>query len=509
MSKNQIFRACTIFSSGIGAASLSLWAARASFAGIDPQVAFASTSTIVVGLAALAGAGCAHAYFAGGDDRTVYFEKAIRTDTITGLLSRIGFENALDELREKNNGSKSLDRFYVISMDFDELKSINNTYGTETGNAVLKVLAERLSSLVGNAGPLARTNGSEFVVALKIGHDKRELQAAVEAMLSVLSKPVRIGTVSYPVYANGGIAELNSANGSFEKVLRHANLARTNAKESGRGAYTIYHPEMSHQASYNRWLESELSYAMQRDEFSLAYQPQFDLNKGKLTGYEALLRWTHREKGAISPADFVSVAENCGLIQEIGTWVLRRACFDAAALRTDLKMAINVSTVQLEHPKFIQTLSSILAETGLPPQRLELEITENILIKDHIRMRRLFKELNGMGVAVAIDDFGTGYSNLTNLSELCFDKIKIDKSFVDRLDDGKNQHAMIATIINLAHSLGACVIAEGIENEVQATLLKAAGCNLVQGYYFGKPLAFAEAQALSMSSSTPQPLQAA
>ena len=497
MSKNLFFRACTVFSSGFGAASLALWSTRMSFSGIDPQIAFASTGSIIAGLAALAGAGCAHAYFAGGDEKTLHFEKALRTDVVTGLLSRTGLELALKELVDKSEKSKSLDHYYVISMDFDELKLINNVYGTETGNAVLKILANRLSSLVGDAGPLARTNGSEYVVALKVGHDKLELQAAVEALLSALSKPVRIGTISYPVYANGGIAELNTGSGSsFEKVLRHANLARTNAKESGRGSYTIYHPEMSHQASYNQWLESELSYALQREEFRLVYQPQYDLNNGALKGYEALLRWTHHEKGAISPADFISVAENCGLILEIGTWVLRRACLDAVQLQPDLRMAVNVSTVQLEHPKFIETLNAILTETGLPASRLELEITENILIKDHMRMRRLFKKLNQMEVAIAIDDFGTGYSNLTNLSELCFDKIKIDKSFIDRLDQSKERNLMIATIVNLGHSLGARVIAEGIENEAQAILLKAAGCNLVQGYHFGKPLAFEEVLAL-------------
>jgi diguanylate cyclase (GGDEF)-like protein len=502
MSKKLFFRTCTVFSSGVGAASLAFWAARSSFYNIDPQAMFASTGTVVTGLAALAGAGCAHAYFAGGDEQASHFDKALRTDNVTGLLSRFGLEKAVKELIKKADTGKSLDCFYLISMDFDELKLINNVYGTEAGNAVLKVLADRLSSIVGDAGPLARTNGSEFVIALKVGHDKRELQAAVEALLDALSKPVRINTTSYPVYASGGIAELKAGDGTLEKVLRHANLARANAKQSGRGSYTIYHPEMSHQASYNQWLESELSYALQRDEFRLAYQPQYDLNSGALTGYEALLRWTHREKGAISPADFISVAENCGLIQEIGTWVLRRACFDATHLQPDVKMAVNVSTVQLENPKFIDTLKSILIESGLPATRLELEITENNLIKDHIRMRRLFKELNQMGVAIAIDDFGTGYSNLTNLSELCFDKIKIDKSFVDRLDQNKNKNLMITTIINLGHSLGARVIAEGIENEAQANLLKDAGCNLVQGYYFGKPLSFSEAETLKTNPLT-------
>lgn len=483
--KRQFFRASTIFSSGFGATSLAIWA-TAYFT--NESILATTSGSIIAGLAALAGAGCAHAYFAGSDDTSVEFENVLNTDPVTGVLSRTGLERILPTLVGNIEDKNNIDRVFVISMDFDELRDINDVYGAETGNAVLSVIAGRLQKLVGDAGPLARTNGSEFVVALKSSFDERELRAAVLALIEAMSKPVRIGSVSYPVYANGGVVEVHQRSVRIEKLLRRANLARSHAKRSGRGSYAIYHPEMSHLATYRQWVESEFSYAMQRDEFSIHYQPQINVVTGKAEGYEALVRWMHRDKGAISPDEFISVAESCGFIQQLGTWVLRRACFDALKLPAYCKVSINVSTPQLEEADFLNTLGVILAETGVDPARIELEVTESLLIRDHLRMRRLLRSIREMGLSIAIDDFGTGYSNLTNLSELEFDKIKIDKSFIERLTPSQNSSAMISTIINLARSMDAKVVAEGIETEEQSIVLRAAGCNIMQGYYYGRPV---------------------
>lgn len=485
--KNSFYRASTIFSSGFGSASLSMWAMRNFATDFSDGQLLSVTGSIVAGMAALAGAGCAHAYFVGGDDKVKDYEAAIRMDPITGVLSRAGLENEIPKLLERNKKNNALGRVSLISVDFDELKDINEAYGQETGNAVLNVIAKRLEELVGSAGIFGRTNGSEFIIALQSGPDNRELRAAAAAIMERLSRPIKIGAVNCPVYAIGGVIEAYPKNTEFEKVVRNANLARNIAKKSARGCYAIYHPEMRHQAEYRQWLETELAYAMQRNEFALHYQPQVHAPTGNIVGYEALVRWNHRDKGAISPDEFIAVAESCGLIQQLGTWVLRRACFDAVKLPSNIKMSVNVSTVQMDQLDFLETLRTALAESGLPASRLELEVTESVLIRDHARMRKMFSAIHDLGVAIAIDDFGTGYSNLTNLSELTFDKIKIDKSFVDQL--GSNSGHMIATIVNLAHSFDAAVIAEGIETTDQVEVLTAAGCQLMQGYLYGRPAA--------------------
>ncbi len=491
--KTKFYRASTIFSSGFGAASLSLWSANYFIHDAGEGQLLSVTGSLIAGLAALAGAGCAHAYFAGGDDRSADYEEVLRKDAVTGLLSRNGLEQVLPTMLDGIDDIKSMQRVFLICMDFDELRDINDVYGAEIGNAVLKVLAKRLSDLVGDTGPLVRTNGSEFVVGLRTGRDDRELRAAVVALMDTLSKPVRIGAVTYPVYANGGVVQVHKSDTPIDKLLRQANLARSCAKKSGRGSYAIYHPEMSHSATYRQWIETELSYAIQRNEFSLHYQPQYQMPSGKIVGFEALLRWEHRDKGAISPDEFISVAESCGFIQQLGTWVLRRACFDANKFSPDTVVSVNVSTAQIEEDDFIDTLQSVLSETGLPPSRLELEVTESVLIRDHARMRRIFNEIKSLGVSIAIDDFGTGYSNLTNLSELAFDKIKIDKSFIQKLGPaGKlsqtgDSGSMVSTIINLAQTLGASTVAEGIETEEQSEILQREGCAIMQGFFFGRP----------------------
>ena len=480
------YRLSTIFASGFGAASLSLWSIHNSVSGMIDAQSLTITSSIICGIAALAGAGCAQAYFATGGDHSEAIDKLRHCDSITGVLSRCGMEDALPNFFSAKNKKAYSERVFLISMDFDELREINDVYGTENGNQVIKIIADRLSALVGDSGPLARTNGSEFLLALKAGHD-RELRAAIVAVIDTISKPVRIGAIAYPIYANAGAVEILNGNEQLEKIVRKANLARNNAKKSGRGFYTIYHSEMSQQARYRQWLETELIYAIERGEINIAYQPQVYSPTGKTIGYEALARWTHHEKGAISPDEFIAVAEGCGYIHTLGEWVLRQACMDAMQLPVHTIMSVNVSTYQLENVDFINTLKSILNETGLSASRLEIEVTESVLIKDHEHMKYVFQTLRDIGVAIAIDDFGTGYSNMTNLSELTFDKIKIDKSFIDRIGESKKLEQLVLTMVNLAHSFDAKVVAEGIEQKEQAIFLNAAGCAIMQGYLYGRP----------------------
>ncbi len=483
--RTRSFRALTIFASGIGAALLALWAMDVT--GLNPGVGADGTviGSIVLGLATLAGAGSAHAYFVGSDDTTDIYESLLSSDPITGLLSRRGFAEAVSQQMKTDSSHQ---RSFLISLDFDSLRDFNDVYGVETGDALLRVFAERLKRIVGEAGLIARTSGGEFAVVLRSAHDERELRAAVDALLGVMSLPVRIDQTSHSVYWNAGVAEIRHQNASIERLLRNANLARATARTASRGTWSIYHPEMSQVAAYRNWIEAELYGALQREELHLHYQPKVSASTGAVLGYEALLRWNHYEKGIIPPTEFIPVAEHCGLIHQIGDFVLRQVCEDLATLPDHITVSANVSPAQFRADEFVPNLTRMMTALQADPHRLEIEVTESLLIRDQAAMRGVLNKLQQSGISLAIDDFGTGYSNLSNLTELTFHTLKIDKSFVDRLTDHDSAApAMIASIVNMARSLGADVVAEGVETEEQATLLKAAGCMTMQGYLFGRP----------------------
>lgn len=487
--RNRIVRAATLFSSGIGAAMLALWAMD--MAGMTPgsyQEA-ATFGAIVLGLASLAGAGSAHAYFAGGDDTSQAYEAILNTDPVTSLLSRQGLGNALDAYLGKAGMPSRMNRRFLISLDFDTLRDFNEAYGVDTGDSLLRVFGERLRRVVGEGGLIARTSGGEFTVVVGVNHDDRELRAAVDALLGVLSLPVRIGKSPHSVYWNAGVAELHQTKLSLERILRHANLARSTSRAAGRGTWSIYHPEMSQIAAYRHWIEAELHGALLRDELTLHYQPKVLAATGETLGYEALLRWSHHQKGSIPPSEFIPVAEQCGLIQQIGNFVLRKACEDLAQLPEHITVSVNVSPAQFNRDGFVANLGRLLAETETRPDRLEIEVTETLLIRDLAEVRSAINSLRQIGISLAIDDFGTGYSNLSTLSELQFNTLKIDKSFVDRLrESDPSASAMVASIVGMAHSINAEVVAEGVETREQMMLLKAAGCTVMQGYLFGKPM---------------------
>jgi EAL domain-containing protein (putative c-di-GMP-specific phosphodiesterase class I) len=240
-------------------------------------------------------------------------------------------------------------------------------------------------------------------------------------------------------------------------------------------------------AQYRQWIESELRPAFERGEFDLHYQPQFDLGTNRIVGYEALIRWRHPERGMIPPGEFIPVAEETGMIIEIGDWVLRKVCTDCQRLPDDCFVAVNISPVQFIARDFTEKVRQILAETGFPARRLEIEVTETAMMQDKDRAAIILDEITAMGISIAVDDFGTGYSNLSYLVDFRFNKLKIDRSFVSRLDRDASTGAVVSTIVGLSRALGVHTIAEGVETEDQATLLKAAGCDVVQGYFYGRP----------------------
>lgn len=490
--RTRIFRALTVFASGMGAAMLALWAMD--FVGLNLSNYRDATvfGAVVLGLASLAGAGTAHAYFAGGDDTSQAYEAILATDTVTNLLSRKGLADQIADYAWAKGGPSRFNRVFLISLNFDALRDFNEIYGMETGDSLLCVFGERLNRIVGETGLLARTSGGEFVVVLRGSHDQRELRAAVEALLGVLSLPVRVGKASHSVFWNAGVSELHRQECSLERVLRHANLARSNSRAAGRGTWSIYHPEMSQIAAYRHWIEAELHGALQRQELVLHYQPKVSARSGATVGYEALLRWNHAEKGTIPPAEFIPVAEQCGMIQQIGDFVLRQVCEDLATLPDHITVSANVSPAQFNRDGFVRDLQRLIVETDTTPERLEIEVTETLLIRKHTEVRRILNGLREIGIWLAIDDFGTGYSNLSTLSELKFHTLKIDKSFVDRLaDNDGSASAMVASIVGMARSIDASTVAEGVETETQKTLLMAAGCDIMQGYLFGRPMPLA------------------
>jgi diguanylate cyclase (GGDEF)-like protein len=483
------FRLVTIITSGFGAAALAFIAMMLFGSNTTGPLDFTAIGGAIAALSAFAGAGSAYTFLANAHKNSAESEISGLSDPMTNLLSRSGLEHELNQLNDRLSQQTGGDgRWLIASVEIDAFRDINDTHGLETGDTVLRVVAVRLARLIGKLGPVARIGGSEFAFAIEMNHDDSELSAVMDAVIDELGKPITTNRKTITVFCTAGLVELPRENLSVDKTLRRTNLARATARSSGLGNWAIYHPEMTRTASYRKWIETELVGAVRHNEFDLVYQPQVNSLTGDVIGYEALLRWTHPRKGVIPPAEFIPVAEKCGLICQIGRWVLRRACEDANKLPPDIKIAVNVSPKQLESDHFAPDLAAALDETGIDADQIEIEITENVLIGDHDMVRKQFRHIRNLGCSIAIDDFGTGYSNLSYLAELPFSKLKLDRSLVARLGTRENGGAVVSTIVNLAHALDVDILAEGVETEDQVVLLRAAGCTLMQGYYFGKPL---------------------
>ncbi|WP_421854740.1 putative bifunctional diguanylate cyclase/phosphodiesterase [Oricola sp.] len=456
--------------------------------GVTGAVEMNVATSVVAGLAALAGAGSAHAYFIGSDDTSKIYEEVLDLDPLTGLLSKEGLERKLAKIVQADPPETSgFERWLLISLEIDALRDINEIHGAEIGDSVLRVIAQRVRRLVGDLGPVSRIAGSEYAFAVKFKRDDRELHAVMNAIIDEVARPVSIDSATVAVFCTAGVTQIVSQTIEINKLLRQTKLARANAKAGGLGNWATYHPEMTQSDRYRKWIETELVQAIRDNDFDLVYQSQVYSDTGKIAGYESLLRWKHPTKGIIPPIEFIAVAEQCGLINQIGNWVIRRVCEDAHFFDPDVKIAVNVSPKQLDNPEFVDTLASILKTYDIKPKRIEIEITENVLIGDPNRVRKQFERIRGLGCSIAIDDFGTGYSNLSTLSELSFCKLKLDRSFLARYEDRNNSGPLISTVVNLARALDVQILAEGVETKDQIAMLNAAGCTLMQGFAFGKP----------------------
>jgi len=377
--------------------------------------------------------------------------------------------------------------FALHCLDLDQFKVINDTLGHPAGDTLLIEAGKRVQHAA-RGHFVARLGGDEFVVLQTVGGDRNSIDKLGRRILEEMAHPLVIDGNEFAPSTSIGIAIATQDGGDGETLLRNADLALYRAKEAGRGTYAFFEESLNERAQQRRQLETDLRLAVERNEFELLYQPLFDLKDNRICSFEALIRWNHPTRGQISPADFIPIAEDTGLIVPIGAWVLREACRQAAGWPEHVRIAVNVSAVQFHRGNLNETILLALADSGLAPGRLEIEITESIFLEGGEATLRLLHSLRSLGIRVALDDFGTGYSSLSYLQSFPFDKLKIDRSFIQNLLTREGASAIVHAITELASALGIETTAEGVEETAQLMELRAHGCSSVQGYLFAEPM---------------------
>jgi diguanylate cyclase (GGDEF)-like protein len=406
-------------------------------------------------------------------------------DTLTGLSNRSSFNHKLDqEIEAALIVGNSLG---VLFLDLDRFKEVNDLFGHAAGDALLQRVAKRVSGILNENQMMARLGGDEFAIILPAISSADVAGRVAEQVLEVLRAESTSSLTASVVSASIGISICPGDATDRQTLLSHADTALYRAKMEGRSRYLFFEAAMGVEVRDRRSLEHDLRQALVRDQLSLAYQPQQDVKTGEINGFEALLRWKHAERGDIPPGQFIPIAEESDLILQVGDWVLREACREAASWPRKLNVAVNVSAIQLHNANFAQLVHQVLLQTGLSPQRLELEITETALIRDLNRALATLRQLKTLGVKISMDDFGTGYSSLYNLRVFPFDKIKIDRSFIKSVDSNEQAATIVRAVVGLGHGLGLPVLAEGVETAAELDFLSNENCDEVQGYMLGRP----------------------
>ena len=411
-------------------------------------------------------------------------------DPLTALPNRALFYDRINHslARAKRSSSK----IALLLLDVDRFKNINDSLGHDAGDILLQAIAQRLHEGVRDMDTVARLGGDEFVVVLEGIHDINDVVFVANKLLATLARPMDISDHEISTTVSIGVSLYPEDGTEADELLKHADIAMYKAKELGKNNCQFYTKGMNATAVNYLLLENELRRAIEQEQLTLHYQPQFDLHSGELMGVEALVRWQHTKRGLISPIHFIPLAEETGLIVPIGEWVLREACLQQQRwLKAGLNIgtvAVNLSPRQFRQKDFPGKVKAILAETGLPAKYLELEITESSAMEHAGEAIKQLKELRQMGLFLAIDDFGTGYSSLAYLQRFPIQKLKIDRSFVNDITEGSTDSAIAKSIIGLAHNMKMRVVAEGVENPVQADWLRANGCDQVQGFLYAKPM---------------------
>jgi diguanylate cyclase (GGDEF)-like protein len=405
-------------------------------------------------------------------------------DSLTGLANRLLLRKHLDQAL--NGGRHAGGPAALLFIDLDGFKSINDTLGHLTGDKLLKCVAARISENVREVDKVARLGGDEFAV---VQIDREQPKAAANLacrLIEIIGQPFQIDGSQLLIGASIGVAVASTPNDDLDGLIKSADLAMYRAKADGRGTYRFFEPHMDACAQARRAMEVLLRTADIESSFEIYYQPLVDVRSGKVTCLESLLRWRHPDKGFIPPSEFIPLAEEIGLIVSLGEWVLRRACAEATNWPNDVKVAVNLSPVQFRYGGLTGAIRKALTESGLPSHRLELEITESVLL-DKANSMAVLKEIRELGVAISMDDFGTGYSSLSYLRNFRFDKVKIDRSFVHDLADGGEGIAIVRAITDLGRSFGMTTVAEGVETLEQLKFLEDEGCGQVQGYLLSPP----------------------
>lgn len=406
-------------------------------------------------------------------------------DSLTGLPNRLQFHEHLDRAvaRAKRHGQLMA----VFALDLDRFKNVNDTLGHATGDALLAEVSARLKENVREADLVGRLGGDEFAIVAEALDAPEAAMRLARRICTALGEPYHVNGHDVSTSASVGIAIGPLERDSSDALLKNADLALYRAKEDGRSTFRFFEPAMDAALQRRRRLENDLRNALRKNQLYLDYQPQFDLVTGKLTGYEALVRWWHPSEGEVPPSTFIPIAEETGLIVPLSEWILKTACTYATTWPADTKLAVNLSPAQFKTQNVYEVVRRVLAETGLAPDRLELEITEAIILQNTEAVLETLKRLDQLGVSIAMDDFGTGYSSLSYLTRLPVKKIKIDRSFIDTLGTSEQTSAIVSSIVGLGQSLHVTITAEGVETEGQAEILRKWGCNQVQGFYYGRP----------------------
>ncbi len=408
-------------------------------------------------------------------------------DGLTGLPNRVAMRRTLDEMLE-DDGLRT-PQCGLFLMDLDRFKNVNDTLGHPMGDALLKIVAQRLARVVGNRGKVGRLGGDEFKVIIPDVSDARALADLADAIIARLTLPYVIDDCTIQIGATIGIAMAPSDGTCPDELTRNADLALYAAKAAGKGVHRFYTPAMHSDANDRRAIENDLREVLARGELSVLYQPVVDAQSEAVAGFEALMRWDHPERGPIAPSVFIPIAEEINLIHRLGDWMIRTACAEAARWPGHLRIAVNLSPLQFASPQLMTTLVGALADTGLDPNRLELEVTEGVLLNEDPAIDKLLETIRGMGIRLVLDDFGTGYASLAYLKRVPFSKVKIDRSFVRGEPESlRRNQAIIRAMVGLAESLEMETVAEGAETLDEVELIRSLGCSLIQGYIFGYPM---------------------
>ena len=414
-----------------------------------------------------------------------YLRLAFR-DPLTKLPNRHVFRTKLEEMARNAAAAPEPPRYALLFLDLDRFKFVNDTLGHGVGDRLLVAIGTRLSSAIEPAHVLARLGGDEFAIIVPDLARDEDVDALARRLCEAMELPFTVDEHQIQTGVSIGIAVGPADGANADDILIAADLALYAAKTKSRGTSLRYHRSMSEGLSERRQLESELRTALASGALELHYQPSLTVKTGRVASFEALARWHHPTRGPISPALFISIAEECGLIHTLGEWALTQACRQAVTWPEGIKVAVNLSPIQFAGPDLVRTVRSVLERTGLPARRLELEITEQTLLENGARTVQILQSLNDLGVSIALDDFGTGYSSLNYLSNFPFDRIKVDRSFIAKLGQGEQQVAIVQAVIDIARSMRMAVTAEGVESLEQRDTVAALGCGEIQGFFYSR-----------------------